>query len=493
MRYNIPPADELEQAHGELDCFQVYWPNTPHWRALLAGAIYLLTRGRSWDETSGVITEAQRAAKRLFALNVPLITCAGAVPPGNYDEHEFAQLLGSGGGDEGEDDMWAVTDVTIENGKLVLHYGPCCEKVVDGTLETGGAIETRDPYEGVTDPGTGQPYVGYACGKAQAMVNAVFEALTNLTGSASNPLTVVKSIRQGQPEISFDNLWLWNAYLAYANTYLQDEVDPLDLLGFDGGDAIWDVENILSEKRRLTWICRLAARLTNDTTVTKKEWEELRATGRQMYSIGMGNCVDALILAIGDGDIKSIAAAGAIVSAECDCPELHEAPAPAWTMPSQAGWYWGPVEIDETGSGSATGWNADVFTVTPEHDVYGVMIDIPVVTNPDLTIKVMDTAEFAVPGVNPSIFTNTSGNLRGTNIWGPSTATLNEVMRGYAVNTAKTGEDAGADGWSALLSAPEYIAGSPIELGFNAGWMVAGDFPFTLRFLYNTGSPSHAG
>lgn len=498
MQFNIPDNDQLTAAQeGELTCFKIHWPNTPAWRGILAGLLYLVTRGRTWAADSGTIIDAQRAGYRLFEANVPLTEC-GCDGPGGPDAPGFDDLLDEmcaaavGGGGSWEDDwMWSVTDVTIEDGKLVLHYGPCCRKVVDGVLTAVEQASDTNPYEGKLDPDTGQPYVGYPCGKATALVNAVWVALDNLVTGASSPATVVKGIITGQPEISFDKLDLWDAYLQYTVIATMDDMDPLDLLGWGEGVEIWNHESILDTRRRETWICRLAARLDNTTTLTDKEIEHLKVTSRQVYGLGMGNVVDAIIRAIGNGDLRAIAAAGALEQVSCDCPELHTAPPPAWTVPTQNGWYWGPVELTGAASGSAEGWNDQLYTVTPEHDVFGVMLTIPVVTGAqDVTIKVMNAGDYG--GTNQSIFGNSSDNLRGVTVWGPSEATLNEVMQGYAVNRQSTsGTPEVTQGWSSIIGTPEYAANTVLDLCLEVGWMKEATFDFELRFLRNTGSPSH--
>lgn len=379
MQFNIPDDEQLTAAQeGELTCFKLLWPDTPAWRGILAGLIYLVTRGRSWAADSGTITDAQRAGYRLFESNVPLTRCDCDDNPGGPDAPGFADLIDEmyaaavdGGGDWESEFMWSVTDITIEHGQLVLHYGPCCRKVVTGELLAGGSIEGRNPYDGAIDPGTGKPYQGYACGKAAALVNAVWTALTNLVESANNPTNVIHAITSGQPEVSFDKLDLWGAYLGYVATYLQDEMDPLDLLGFEGGDAVWDTEAILDPRRRQTWICRLSARLDNSTTCTDADIDHLRTVAKQIYSIGVSNAINALISAFGRGDLKTIGAAGAIVQADCRCPDLHTSPDPLLDeLPSGTTWaYSFDFTIDDydftshdgTRWVSGVGWSEDTL------------------------------------------------------------------------------------------------------------------------------------
>lgn len=50
-------------------CWIVEWPNSPEWRQILAGLLLDMQRGRTWDEKTGTITEAQAVGKQIRERN----------------------------------------------------------------------------------------------------------------------------------------------------------------------------------------------------------------------------------------------------------------------------------------------------------------------------------------------------------------------------------------------------------------------------------------
>lgn len=60
-------------------CYQLLWPDSPQYRQALIDALYQLTRGRYWDETTGVIKAAQAVGWQIFDYNSTLEGCEGSV------------------------------------------------------------------------------------------------------------------------------------------------------------------------------------------------------------------------------------------------------------------------------------------------------------------------------------------------------------------------------------------------------------------------------
>lgn len=59
-------------------CFVVEWPNSQGWRAILRGALLLPTKGRFWDEDTGIVTDAQEVGREIEDRNCLFIEPGGA-------------------------------------------------------------------------------------------------------------------------------------------------------------------------------------------------------------------------------------------------------------------------------------------------------------------------------------------------------------------------------------------------------------------------------
>ena len=105
------------------------YPNSDQWRVLIRGAIYQLTRGRNWNETTGTIIEAQNIALEILesldmGCNVNLGRIADALeqvreilgpinPPHQMlDFVQHLEVLGNipGAGDTIQQSLWKVVD-----------------------------------------------------------------------------------------------------------------------------------------------------------------------------------------------------------------------------------------------------------------------------------------------------------------------------------------------------------------------------------------------
>lgn len=58
-------------------CLQVQWPDSVKYRAILAGFLSYLGRGRAYDAQTGSITDAQEIGWAIFDRNMPMTPCAG--------------------------------------------------------------------------------------------------------------------------------------------------------------------------------------------------------------------------------------------------------------------------------------------------------------------------------------------------------------------------------------------------------------------------------
>lgn len=373
MRFNVPSQQALDEATtGELRCIQLWWPDNIEYKAMLAGLLYLLARGRTYDEASGSIKNAQAAGYRLFDVNVPLLACEGSVgPPMEPGGQSCNGAGGHAGGGLSEDCfMWAVTDITVESGVLVLHYGPCCRVEVDAsTLITAGdstpALDGKEtnPYDEL--PEELRPSAYYACGKASAIVDKIFEVVGSVIDHSGNPLTIVKGVNDDVSDCTLNAAWLWNAYLAWLTISGLELVDPISP---DGADKLWEKSTILDPYRIGLLKCWFVRRFADDNTrPTEADIDALRGYLDNVYPLFIRNMIEACILAIGIGDLRDIGQRGAANGGmTCNCPSSQ-----GWyEVPSEATWAylidftldkWG---FDDTGPGhnwtAGVGFTADI-------------------------------------------------------------------------------------------------------------------------------------
>lgn len=374
MRFIIPDHEDLRAVDGDLVCFQIQWPDTAFWRSVLIGLLFELTRGRNWDERTGRVKDAQAAGYKLFELNYPLAACPeclgggdeGNIPP------DACQHGNSGGGGWGAYHMWAVTDVTIEAGKLVLHYGPCCTKVVEGSLTaTGTPSDLDNGLEGRVDPVTGEPLAPRGCAKASAVIGLLWDLAQVISGDGVGPHNVVQTVRAAYPSISFNVTYLVGAYLDWVKTTLLDAADPLELV-FPGGatERIWSRDALLDERRRQAWVCRAAPLYADDLTRPSEDIiSKTIQLSTAVYPYGAGTFWWGLARAVGYGDLRDVAVAGALdLSAVCDCPELHpQVVDPLRIKPAGTTWaYLLDLRLDLWGFGLSDGatWTTGVGALT---------------------------------------------------------------------------------------------------------------------------------
>lgn len=62
-------------------CFQIRWPDSPRWIALLMGFLSQPSHGYFWDERSGTVTSVQQIGREIWGENFPFTDCAGEIIP----------------------------------------------------------------------------------------------------------------------------------------------------------------------------------------------------------------------------------------------------------------------------------------------------------------------------------------------------------------------------------------------------------------------------
>jgi len=303
---------------SDLACFKVLWPNDPYWRSVLAGLIYMVTRGRTWDERTGSVIGAQAAGSVLFNANVPLTLCDG-VAPASDDANEMPVFGGWRG------DWWLDTGDGCEmNGPCLplkieagnLYFWDCCEWKLVGPV--GGEDTTLDPGDELTFPEYEDPSTGSACGAAAAILDTIFDVASSISNHL-NPVTMVKGVRGDNEGLTLDAGFLWDAYLQYLSIIVLDGIDPFDPAG---GDVLWDSEAIFDETRAQRTLCRYVNVFVDEYIRPEKRqvkalWEIMRGS----YPLFVVTFFQSVTLAIGFDQLRDIGLRGSqATGSDCGCP-----------------------------------------------------------------------------------------------------------------------------------------------------------------------------
>lgn len=242
-----------------------------------------------------------------------------------------------GGGWFGEDDEMPCIDISslikLENGHLWVRDA-CCEWVDKGAI--GDYVEEviSDPPGEDTDP----PIPFSACGKAKAIVDAIYTVTTamfNNTDDLITPWVAVSAVKAACVPMDLKT-----------NQVLLGLFDALALknAGYEG-------EEIFDETSRQGILCRLAKTLSADTgALSQANMNSINDAFNQ--NLGFEVAVfGAAANAIGLAQLSNISMTGQLdQTADCDCPELVAPSVP----PSDSGpWFTGLV-TKQAGEGVIT-------------------------------------------------------------------------------------------------------------------------------------------
>lgn len=156
------------------NCLQIQWPASREYNAILMGFLSYLTRGRVWDETTGVIKSVQAVGWEIVNKNRLLPTCegeSGEIPsPGEEPCWKAYEGVCE---DDCEGDMGCcITNLRWSvNGELeMLRCGEW--EVVDGYV----ALPPQTTEETIKEAETPEQAAEWACKKAQAIVESFWSA-----------------------------------------------------------------------------------------------------------------------------------------------------------------------------------------------------------------------------------------------------------------------------------------------------------------------------
>jgi hypothetical protein len=309
-------------------CFQIIWPDSPLWIAMLHGWLSQMGRGRTWNEKTGSILATQAIGYEIWERSTPLVDCAGEAHPPD-DQTRMQHIAGPCWFGEDEPEMPCVdlsNLIKLENGHLWVMNG-CCEWVDKGAI--GDFVE-----EGISDPpgeDLDPPIPFSACGKAKAIVDAIYlvtNALFANTDSLVLPWEAVSAVKSACAPLSLKS-----------NQVLLGLFDALALknAGYEG-------EEVFDEDSRQGILCRLARTLSSDTgALSQANMNSINDAFNQ--NLGFEVAVfGAAANAIGLVQLSNIAMAGQLdQTADCECPELVTPTQP----PTDGAWFTGLITKTE--------------------------------------------------------------------------------------------------------------------------------------------------
>lgn len=449
-------------------CIQLQWPKSPEWIAVLTGILSNLTRGWYWNEQTGTVTDAQVIGREIFLRNIIFNPCSSGENGGEIPGDETpCQSIGNFGSDYDQecDEMPAVTWLDYdENGNLRMWFGPCCSQLVMGTTQD---TQLPDPY---ADDDT----VSYAsCGKADALVDALWSVLDAGwdAQNSANPFTWVGTVEAALPGYNLSDNAIWSL--------VQQSIDL---------DNDYSKAEVLTDYRKQQLKC-LAQSIFNDDPggITQIEYDQWRGLSAVVFIGEQRQWAQTGMEAIGKGNSSTIAALGATnESADCECPgELGTI-----IGPTSGGWYLDlpqTLEVDCAG-GFGTTW-AD-FKEISAHDTYGVMYYCEYVSGDPINNIKRGPCQDPQPDFcfGQASSDTWSENISYCQMGASAYAQLSPLLPSPTQSTLGTKQ-------SDVVASPSAPGGD--EIGVDIGGQAQGDpasvrIRFTIRWLRNTGSPSHS-
>jgi len=224
-------------------CVQLDWPNSPQWLAILNGLLTQATRGRLWDGRTGSITDVQAIGREIWYRNKPFRACQTTgengetktiyIPCGGSEPDES----------ESEDNMPAVTWLTIEDGILYMHFGPCCKVAIEGSV-----ADIINPPPGDTNTDTGTPPT-YACNKAYGIAGALFDLANDVIDAISGKGSVYEMYQPAHAILAPHNS-TWQTTQLVCAAYIADTAA---------------IESMLADADTIQWLTCVWSPLLNDT------------------------------------------------------------------------------------------------------------------------------------------------------------------------------------------------------------------------------------
>lgn len=494
----IPNDWELDGGDWENIC--ITWPKSEQWRVMLRSLLFTLTRGRDWDAESGIIKDVQAIGWEIFDRNIYPGNCSQDCdecpdcpdcpdcPEINEDNCRAAGFL-CGGGAEGDEEVsgQVVTEVYIDEdtGELVVEYGKCCTE----RFALSGVVGTDEPIpEGTYDPllPPGESYS--ACGRASAVVDAIWAVATSMWDERDNPI-VLQWVGHVETDAGLGNLsntWIANGVMASASL-----------------DVLFSYDALFGDGAKAQFLCMLSTAFeASGGELSDDEWNAIYDSINGVWPVPEGNVHLYALKAIGRGTMSNVAKAGAVnTTAECPCGDEIGA---GETTPDAEGWYLSEnlADLFEIVNDADT-WGIMNAVFTPTHDTYGSFLVLTTdKSEPAGALKRMDsdTADtgYTPPVHDVDVWGNTSGGLMSANQAFPFISHLSDAIR----TSLAAQRDYGANNDGGTLGIDGIIIASPEGLGgqihaASLWWQRADIVPSQIhiqefRMVHNINSPSHA-
>lgn len=308
----IPIPDDWT---GDWTCVEIQWPNSPKWISLLLGLTGSPSQGRYWDGRTGTITDAQEVGREIFQRNYPLKPCQIC----NGDDEPPVIAGGDGSGGDDEDDMSNVTWISIEDGVLYQHFGPCCKLAV-------GDLSTVDTPGTEGEPDTETPST-WACNKARgmadqwgAMLRLGIDALQiTAPGSVIAAAPYQQAWKAALPSFVYDEAILWQAMVWYSTGALDLEIE----------------QAIESEVFEDNLACVWSPQLLSTSGLGIDEWGRQKSSLQSQFSSNVATFLALMLTATRFPIFSYWAQSYYGETGDCTCPEFGEGA----TEPTASGWY----------------------------------------------------------------------------------------------------------------------------------------------------------
>lgn len=324
MTYSLPEVLEPD----DFGCVKIYYPKHAGYLRAVLSAISYLQRWYAWerDDAHGGKTAAAKF-REAYGLTVNSILAGegcDSVPdsepiPICKIEDLLIRATGTPSAEGDDDDMGqVVTDVTIENGKLVVWFGPCCSKILgDATV----LKDTTDLSEQLPEEYQPENYAGdISCQKAHAMTVHLWRMAELLCQTPTFDEGMGSDLKSAYADISFDQLDLIGAYLGWV-------ASEILFLGWSVNDT--DFKTIR---------CKLNAVFTDRWSITSDEFKAMKAVVDGNLSLEKAAIFHGIIDAVGPGDWNKLALQAAMTaqSVDCLCPDQEFSP--VYDFPTGTTW-----------------------------------------------------------------------------------------------------------------------------------------------------------
>jgi len=366
------------------NCYQIQFPSSLHWDAILNGWLSSLFKGRVWDETTGQITAVQAIMREAWDRNSRLLPCA--------EECEIGSVTtcGNGGNSitEEENEMPCLNLAEKlelrDDGHLWVYNDCCCEWVDLGSIKAA-AVEALpdDPLNPDADPGV----VYYACGKASAAVDLIVSMANNCWDEIDNlPWQWIPHVESGVG-INGENTYILNSVM---------QAIQMEALGYEREEVI--------ATNDISWMKSQLATNLEDTAdpVTRDQWDDFRGGLRSHWGVDifMRNFWDYVILASGFSNFANASALGATddISTCGEPPAAIQDPTVDWGTT----WTW--FKDYTKSQGDSTTPNTSIYTAgqgwhkeDTDTGYQDIQVNIPFVTAQDDSYITRAWVRFRLP------------------------------------------------------------------------------------------------